>query len=271
MVKKLLAVVLAAMLLCGVFAVGVSAAGDPGSTLNPVYARNRALQLSYYTFCMRTDGGVEFDTFYKEWKDALLPNKNIDDFEKAYRDELGYPNRRLNPPYWQDNVKYEEDIAVCHAILVEHFNSDLIQKFEAWRDAYVSHNLTYSELANIFHGIGFLDWTGGGDNLVEPNPTPEQQAYYDEYRAIKQYSERNHRCGYNDGDEDLRITFAEATAQAREADLQMKTLINKINNPSTPAPIDPNPNPNPDPAPTFVAKVWNFILRWFLFGWIWMK
>ena len=23
--------------------------------------------------------------------------------------------------------------------------------------------------------------------------------------------------------------------------------------------------------PTFFAKVWSFILKWFLFGWIWMK
>ena len=30
-------------------------------------------------------------------------------------------------------------------------------------------------------------------------------------------------------------------------------------------------NPEPEPEPSFFAKLWNFILKWLFFGWLWMK
>jgi len=48
--------------------------------------------------------------------------------------------------------------------------------------------------------------------------------------------------------------------------------------PTDPKPTDPKPiDPKPEdpgattPTPSFFAKLWNFILKWFLFGWLWMK
>jgi len=35
---------------------------------------------------------------------------------------------------------------------------------------------------------------------------------------------------------------------------------------------EPEPDPGDEPTePSFFAKLWSFILKWFLFGWIWMK
>jgi len=72
----------------------------------------------------------------------------------------------------------------------------------------------------------------------------------------------------NDGD------FAEATRLVKNAIKELEKVLVEygiitINNPDP----DPKPEPKPDPEPTasFFAQIWNFILRWFFFGWIWMK
>ena len=42
--------------------------------------------------------------------------------------------------------------------------------------------------------------------------------------------------------------------------------------PAPPEPPAPKPSPEPSPKPiSCLARIWNFILKWVLFGWLWMK
>ena len=45
-------------------------------------------------------------------------------------------------------------------------------------------------------------------------------------------------------------------------------IFDPQNSTTDPKPSDPTPT---TPEPSFFAKIWNFILKWLFFGWIWMK
>jgi len=243
--KKLLAILLSVCLLCGVFAVGAGASGDPLDILRPVWARNDALRSAYLSF----SDWYSATPFYNEWKDSFLSGKEIDDFNDVYSVAAQENLVAIVNNDWSDKERYyEEEVAICHALLVEYFNSDLIKKFEAWRDACVSFNLAESDLMHVLYV--YPPNPSGEGLVVEINPE-----FADEYLAFSNLKYET----YNVPLSNKEFTFAQATAKIKELEAEVRALINKINGVEIEA------------APTFFAKVWNFLLKWLFFGFLWNR
>jgi len=261
MTKKLLAVLLAMLMLCGLFAVGASADLDPfRHELNVIHGEisakcvRRLMYSPDHVACQLNklrgnENAIKSGKKLQEFQDAYYAATDnmaewniIEDFlrdEAKLRAALadGTLREKLDVLY---NAYGDAMIAIEEALASEYFVDGVM----AFAKAYTEHewllnaandaDLPEDTRAEVNEKVGSISW-------VKVNAAWDEGNFDEATRLLK---------GLSDDLEQLLAEYGIIT----------------ISNP------EPEPDPgDAPPEPSFFAKLWNFILKWFLFGWIWMK
>jgi len=218
--KKLLAVLLAILMLGGVFAVGAGAAAGSVSPRNKEENRDFYIANVYYGLIGKEFGYIEYSNNGNGILAALQPGKTYEDFKDEYNLALD-----MHPRYefFDDgDFSIRTDYTACDAVLAEYFNDQFVNDFFIYKKARTNHINANYELVQL---VG-RDYEG----------------YKEEYNAIM------------DAASNMPFDTLPGMAAIQQfcAD-EINALIMKI------AP------------PSFFTIIWNFILRYILFGWLWMR
>ena len=281
MVKKLLAVVLAAMMMCGVLAVGASAVsvGDFVKVERP--AAFGAAGISAPVDAQGEDEDIaailaEAETMFKEKceyavpyfayanffvkENAYKPGKTMQAFTAAHTAAVQAataPKQDAISAFLKDNA----------AVKAAYANGTLKDTLFAMYDDFADEFIAITErFVNEYFITDVLVFSEEYIRLIKlfiifenANLTQEQA---DEIDIPIANNESKIETALEEGNYKESIKLTKDLADEIERVLVKYGIITISN---------PNPNPNPNPEPSFIAKVWNFILKWFLFGWIWMK
>ena len=284
--KKLVGVVLAALVVLGVFTVGVSAVSVLDFTASaPVIAQGDEDDIDEKINVITWD-------VYNKLRDKVaysLPMiaLELSHVEKAYKSGQTYDallDALTAMGVWlSDSVEYNtiytflDNNAALRAAyadgtledkLTELYNAaydPYLAEFEKLvKDFFVTDALAFSEECLNFRKLEIAS----GKALRESNLTDKKLSEVKEKLNVI-WERYVYDAALEKGD------FEEAIKIIKNRINEWKKILAEygIVLPGDPAPTpDPNPNPpTPTPEPSFIAKVWNFILKWFLFGWIWMK
>jgi len=279
MVKKLLAVVLAAMMMCGVLAVGASAV--------PIAAQG-TFEEDFAAFKQEAEDNATL----RVWISPTIVYEIFADREYAFKD--GKTKKGLSEA--EDKLMAEaKDSAECKALQTFLDNEDALRAahadgtlkdklfalYKAFYDVYIDEvdalaieyfrpdALAYATEYSKFNALAFVFDCAD----LAPEKRAEIKEKFNNYAA---WSTRN---ALDEGNLEEALRIVKAATKEFEKILAEYGIIT-LSNPDPDPDPDPDPNPNddkpdpkpePDPEPTFIAKVWNFILKWFLFGWLWMK
>jgi len=229
--KRVMAVLLAVLMLCGVGAVGVSASW----TSDPVVQRRVAMDHSYSLLSNWPLGNENLI-------EALNNGKNLEDF---FEDMLAVRTSYMGKIYFdlEGNWHFYSilEISVDYdAVLAEYFSSAFVEEFKAWQAALVNRRLAYAEL---------LEFLGYGDGSPS---NPYKDAVEDDY-------DERYRIPF---EEDGSLTLAQAAVVLQELEIEIRALIDELDTPT-----EPEQTPFWNKWPGWL--VW--ILRNIFFGWIWIN
>jgi len=230
--KKILAILLAALLFCGVLGVGVAAGGAKGL-------------FDYLIEMLFLDGNYE-----EELQAGLLPGQEMD---SDFRDALYLSIQSLGPRYTLANV------------LTEYFNADLAEQLMAYADAYISLWDTYQ-----LHGSWVVDVYGSWDDYIAIFGTDMRNAgdvlpadLKAEHDALwESIDQRDHGTTLAQGT---------AAWKEEEVDMKaiIELLEKYYYGIGEPEPTDPIFSLLAGFLPESLASVATFIVKYIFFGWLW--
>ena len=230
--KKVLAILLAALMFCGVGAAGALASYDPEA-----YQRN-AMRDSYNLLRNWPLGDEDLNM-------ALENGKSLNDF---FEDFLA-----ASPGWYSDSegnwyqITILESFALNDAVIAEYFNSAFVQKYKAWQTALMNRAVAYTEL------LAFLSYGDGSPS------NPYVNTVRDDY-AVR------YRIPFEENGE---LTLAQATIVLQELESEIRALIDTLSNPEPEPDPDPIFALLAGFLPESLASVATFIVKYIFFGWLW--
>ena len=244
--KRLLSVLLAVLMLCGVGMVSASAGGG----IDPEAYRESAMGRSYNIF------NEEWVGHEKIVVGALLPGKDINDFYIEYNDANDASWLQMN-----GEITVWERFALRDAILPKYFSSSFVDEFKAWQAALVNHSVAIAEFLVPLRGI-----YAGGEYFPDYwNELGEQ--YKDKYDAFRTNDMELYQAPFENGE----LSLAQATIILQGLESDIRALIKEINDimSSEPEPKDKILELFTGFLPEGLANVLAVIVRYVFFGWLW--
>ncbi|MDR2687547.1 MAG: hypothetical protein LBB75_07320 [Oscillospiraceae bacterium] len=229
--KKVLSVLLAVLVLCGVGAVSASAGGG----INPDAYRRGAMNESYNSLWDWPLGSEDLNA-------ALKEGKSLDNLLEDLRAVYSLYNGWFQVTAWETFAHYDE-------VLAEYFNSAFVAEFKTWQTALVNYSVAYAE---------FLIFLGLGDG-APPNQYEE---------AIQTKSTEKYDTPFDNGE--LTLAEATIVLQELEAEIRalIDTLGNPEPEPD-PEPVDKIFELLASFLPESAANVLTCIVKYLFFGWLW--
>ena len=286
MVKKLLAVLLAAMMMCGVFAVGVSAVSFEDFMNLKKSATLSAAEGSAPAIVQ----GEDDDKFAEDFVDflyaaELYAGAKLESSSAAMacvyfmHNENSFKNRKAQKDFNDALESALKDSAEHKAR--DTFMNDSAAIKAAYTDGSLRGKLIDLHLACAIREIAIYE------KLVPEYFIPDAMVFGEEFRKItsltlalagsgvtkEQRAEINAKIDAIATDElNAKLLKAIDEGDAKEA-ARIVTYVRKEYEKvlAEYGIVEISPEPEPEPSPSFFAKLWNFILKWFFFGWLWMK
>ena len=260
--KRVLSVLLALVMLCGVGAVGVSAGGSRARDPELLEARG---QYVIYAYTVNT----LYSFFREEFTGGLLPGKELNDFIDAYK----AISRGAVYATFDDSIIYNEDtvatgITLLDALLAEYLTSTFIAQVKRCKDAYIQYEIANNALWwNI--STRWEDFYFYLEGKEEYFFLPYEE-FWSDLDALKQYYYTSDGVRYWD---DNLTTIAQFTTVLQVLGTALATINNKVNGETEP--IVPPALEWVEKLPEWLGWIadlpaWlQWVCHYVLFGWIW--